>query len=337
MAINQITQQNCSELLERTPKFVTEYTMHYYPDGKGISQSFYRRLVEIERFLIYYATYGFSPAVTVKELELKHIEEVSVSLIQSYLEKYSKIRTQSSSLKAAISSLSSFWSYFTNYSYTLERGKPLFYRHAWDEWKIGYSQVYETIKKEGRISSSNKVFFTEKELLEILDFIDNSYILTLNTPKKVSNWERDKERNLAIIALIMGTGITLEEMVLLTVRDIDMRKKRILVKRDGKTIEVPILDFATPYLTAYLAYRRKWWVADKTVPALFLNQKKKAATIPLFTTVIHNISKSYPRKLSARILQDSHGGVVYNRTNSFLEVQNVQGIRSLDTLAKYIK
>lgn len=36
---------------------------------------------------------------------------------------------------------------------------------------------------------------------------------------------KEKERNIAIFAIIIGTGASTQEVVNLTVRDIDMRKK----------------------------------------------------------------------------------------------------------------
>lgn len=337
MVINKITQENIQHLLSTTPEFVSSYTLHYYSTLDTIPQSFYRRLVEIERFLKYYAANKEPNHTDILNLTIRDLEVVPINLIQEYLKEYSNIRAQASSIKTTISYLSSFWSYFTNYSFTIERGKPIFYRHAFDEWKIAYSSTYEAIKKGEQIPSGKKEIYSEEELKRILDFIDHSYVMTLDTQKKVDNWDRDKERNIAIIALLMGTGITLEEMSLLSVRDIDMRKKKIIVNRNRQSVELPILDFSAPYLTTYLAYRRQWWVADKTESALFLNQKKRAATIPLFSTVIHNINKAYHKKISARILQDSHGYVIYQRTNNFFEVQNAQGLKSLNSLTKYIK
>lgn len=54
--------------------------------------------------------------------------------------------------------------------------------------------------------------------------IDN-YLVTYLTKTKARNWERNKERDLAIVALLAGAGVDINQLAQATYRDIDLRKK----------------------------------------------------------------------------------------------------------------
>lgn len=333
MATNKNTLKNIYLLLERCPDFVTTYTLHYHEDYNTIKQNFYRRLVEIEKFLNFYRQNDLEEK-NLNELTQTDIEKLPITTIQQYI---STSTAKQSSLKFTISVLSSFWSYFTNYSFTVERGKPLFYRHAFDEWKIAYSDTYTNIKNDVKVTSNKYQSYLNKEqLIKLLDYIDNSYILTLDTNKKVENWNKDKERYLAAFAFIIGTGVSLEELVTMTMRDVDMRKKEIKVKRNGETKIITVLDFCIPYISNYMSYRRKLWNDNTRQSALFINQKGETISTNFFTSVILRVGKTYPKPLSVSILKNSHAYVLYEETNNLSLSKEQQGLKTLTAFEKFL-
>ncbi|HEN9415928.1 TPA: tyrosine-type recombinase/integrase [Streptococcus agalactiae] len=326
----QITQKNIEELLARTPQFVTKYFRNYYATSSHAPKNFYRRLLEIEKFLTFYNT-KYTHYSSITEMSVNDLEKLPITIIQSYI---LSLKVNTNSLRFTISSLSSFWNYFTIYSFTIKTGRPLFYRNAFNEWKVGYKETFETIKN-GNNSRKPLKLYNQEELKKLLDFIDKSYVLTLTTDKKVANWQRDKERNIAIVALIIGAGLTSEELPYLSIRDIDMRKRVIKVKRNNKIVSLHILDFAVPYIVEYMKLRRKWWIADKKISSLFLTQKKERPSPTFFTTIIQKIGKGYNKDLSVSILRFSHGFVVYEQTKD-ISILKAEQTGNLGALEKYL-
>ncbi|AKR38843.1 Hypothetical protein NF53_p5089 (plasmid) [Bacillus thuringiensis serovar indiana] len=58
------------------------------------------------------------------------------------------------------------------------------------------------------------MIFNDYEDVAFLQFLANDYgeILKDISPKKYSFFQRDKERNIAIISLILGTGLRVSEV-----------------------------------------------------------------------------------------------------------------------------
>ncbi|MFR8245114.1 MAG: hypothetical protein ACLU93_00835 [Streptococcus sp.] len=149
---------------------------------------------------------------------------------------------------------------------------PLFYRNVFDEWKIVYKESYHNIIYSE--SKKNTILYTQQELESLLDFMANSYVTTLPTQKKADNWERRKSEILLYLRSC-GTGASTQEVVNLTVRDIDMRKKGIWVVRNNEKQFIRFLPFTIPYIAPFVKERRGRWDLDPSIPSLFLTMLKK--------------------------------------------------------------
>ncbi|MFR6600030.1 MAG: hypothetical protein ACLUSV_02680 [Streptococcus sp.] len=170
------------------------------------------------------------------------LEKLPREFVQNYL---ANLRLKPAGKRFILYTLAAFWNYLTNTSFTIERGMPLFYRNVFNEWKIVYKESYHNIIYSE--SKKNTILYTQQELESLLDFMANSYVTTLPTQKKADNWEKEKERNIAIFAIIIGTGASTQEVVNLTVRDIDMRKKVFgLLETTRNSLYV---FFLSPFLT----------------------------------------------------------------------------------------
>lgn len=71
-------------------------------------------------------------------------------------------------------------------------------------------------------------------------------------------YQRDVERDLAINALILGSGLRLSEVVNINLEDLSLEKNNVVVTRKGnKRDAVNIAAFAMEYLANYLAIRKE--------------------------------------------------------------------------------
>ena len=90
--------------------------------------------------------------------------------------------------------------------------------------------------------------------------------------RALSSFNKNKERDLAIIALLLASGVRLSEAVNLDLRDLNLKMMVIdVTRKGGKRDSVNVAAFAKPYLEQYLAIRDKRYKTEKTDTALFLN------------------------------------------------------------------
>ena len=133
--------------------------------------------------------------------------------------------------------------------------------------KVATKKKKETLALELKISSKT-LFRGETE--GFLNYIDQEYPQTLSN-RALSSFNKNKERDLAIIALLLASGVRLSEAVNLDLRDLNLKMMVIDVTRKvEKRDSVNVAAFAKPYLEQYLAIRDKRYKTEKTDTALFL-------------------------------------------------------------------
>ena len=92
---------------------------------------------------------------------------------------------------------------------------------------------------------------------DFLNYIDEEYPKTLSN-RALSSFNKNKERDLAIIALLLASGVRLSEAVNLDLRDLNLKMMVIdVTRKGGKRDSVNVAAFAKPYLEQYLAIRDK--------------------------------------------------------------------------------
>ena len=82
--------------------------------------------------------------------------------------------------------------------------------------------------------------------------------------RALSSFNKNKERDLAIIALLLASGVRLSEAVNLDLRDLNLKMMVIdVTRKGGKRDSVNVAAFAKPYLEQYLAIRDKRYKTEK--------------------------------------------------------------------------
>ena len=130
---------------------------------------------------------------------------------------------------------------------------------------------------------------------EFLDYVENEYEVKLSNRAK-SSFYKNKERDLAIIALLLASGVRLSEAVNLDLKDINLKMMVIdVTRKGGKRDSVNVASFAKPYLETYLSIRDKRYKAEKQDVALFLTE---------YRGVPNRIDASSIEKMVAKYSQD---------------------------------
>lgn len=217
------------------------------------------------------------------ELYIEFLQEESIPH-----EKVSVKRRGNAVVTLSVNALKSLFNYLTRETEN-ENGESYFYRNVMS--KIVLHTKKETASRRAQKISS--VILNEHEINDFLQFVEQEYEQTLQSTLARQRFNRDKERDLAVLSLFLGSGIRLGEMARILVKKINLKKQLIDIKRKGaKEDTVRIMNQAVQHLKAYLDIRESRYMGSKEVPFLLVNLYGGIAR-PLSRRAIENLVTKY--------------------------------------------
>ena len=253
---------------------------------------------------------------------LDQVKAVDIEEYQEYLKVYQnrnadKLETNGElGLKRKISALRSFYAYY--YKREMIETNPA---------------VLGDVPK---IHEKSIIRLDADEVALLLDHIEHCGD-TLTGQKRVF-WEKNKERDLAIVTLLLGTGIRVSECVGLDIEDVDFKNNGIKVTRKGGNEMVvyfgPEVEKA---LRNYLEVRENITPLSGHEHALFYSAQKKRIGVQ----AIENLVKKYAReitttkKITPHKLRSTYGTALYQETGDIYLVADVLGHRDVNTTKKH--
>ena len=142
---------------------------------------------------------------------------------------------------------------------------------------------------------------------------------------------------MAIVALFLGTGIRVSELVGLNVEDVDFKNNSFVVTRKGGNRVILYLnEEIKEYLTVYIKYRETL-LLPKDEKALFISIQKTRLT----TRAVENIIKKYSKiavplkKITPHKLRSTFGTELYRTTGDIYVVADVLGHKDVNTTKKH--
>lgn len=174
------------------------------------------------------------------------------------------------------------------------------------------------------------------ETASLLDYIEHAGD-SLSGQKKVY-WEKTKQRDLALVTLLLGTGIRVSECVGLDIGDIDFKNNGIkVVRKGGNEMVVYFGDEVEKALQDYLEERCGITPVAGHENALFLSTQRKR----LGVQAVENLVKKYARqitstkKITPHKLRSTYGTSLYQETNDIYLVADVLGHKDVNTTKKH--
>ncbi|SDQ12134.1 tyrosine recombinase XerS [Streptococcus equinus] len=291
------------EKIDELKKIMPWYVLDYYQSKLSVPYSFttlYEYLKEYRRFFEWILESGISNAKKIADVELTTLEHLSKKDMESfvlYLRERPSLNTYSTkqgvsqtTINRTLSALSSLFKYLTE-EVEDENGDPYFYRNVMK--KIATKKKKETLA--ARAENIKGKLFLGDETMAFIEYIDKEYQNKLSH-RALSSFQKNKERDLAIIALLLASGVRLSEAVNLDLKDLNLNMMVIEVTRKGgKRDSVNVAAFAKPYLEEYLKIRAPRYKAEKQDQALFLTE---------YRGVPNRIDASSIEKLVAKYSQD---------------------------------
>ncbi|MEX2804007.1 tyrosine recombinase XerS [Streptococcus sp. H31] len=268
------------EKIEELKAVMPWYVLDYYQSKLSVPYSFttlYEYLKEYKRFLDWIIESGISEAGEITKIDLgvlEHLSKKDMEAFVLYLRERPSLNTYSTkqgvsqtTVNRTLSALSSLFKYLTE-EVEDKNGEPYFYRNVMK--KVATKKKKETLA--ARAENIKQKLFLGDETAAFLDHIDHEYESKLSNRAK-SSFRKNKERDLAIIALLLASGVRLSEAVQLDLKDLNTNMMMIEVTRKGgKRDSVNVAAFAKPYIEQYLAIRQSRYKAEKQDTALFLTE-----------------------------------------------------------------
>ncbi|MCD8046707.1 MAG: tyrosine-type recombinase/integrase [Clostridiales bacterium] len=158
------------------------------------------------------------------------------------------------------------------------------------------------------------------------------------TDKQKIYHEKTKKRDLAILTLLLGTGIRVSECVGLDIDDIDPKNNGIRIHRKGgKEMMVYFGDEVADALDAYLDERLTINPQEGSGEALFLSLQNRRISV----RSVENLVKKYSRlvttvkNITPHKLRSTYGTNLYRETGDIYLVADVLGHSDVNTTRRH--
>ncbi|GEL05509.1 tyrosine recombinase XerS [Rummeliibacillus stabekisii] len=261
--------------LEPMPFYVKEYILSKKRSGLA-PNTLLQYLYRYRHFFNWLLSEGIVEAKDAASIDYKELEDMKKETIELYLDYLKEENIAEGDqvehrgpavVELSIHALKSLFNYLTKET-EMENGECYFYRNVMN--KIVIHKKRETANRRARNISS--IILNEEEISEYLEFIKNDYGNLLDSPLAQRRFERDKERDIAINSLILGTGMRVGEIASIEVKKVHLNKGTIEVTRKGGTEDtVLVMESALKDLKEFMQIRNNRYKGAKDSPFLFVS------------------------------------------------------------------
>ncbi len=173
------------------------------------------------------------------------------------------------------------------------------------------------------------------EVANLLDEVESGESLT---EKQQKFHEKTKTRDLAMMTLLLGTGIRVSECVGLDMDDVDFKNNGIKIHRKGGAeVVVYFGEEVRSALMEYMVERQKITAADGSVNALFLSLQNKRISVRSVEKMVNKYSKLVTnlKHITPHKLRSTYGTSLYRETGDIYLVADVLGHKDVNTTRKH--
>lgn len=331
-------------ILPSLPEYVRDYILSLEENERS-SSTILNYVIDIKNFLEWLQQQGLAQEGAVKNIPHDVLATLPLDAVRAYfnqianeeikISKYESKKRERTSVNRKKSALRSLFKYLTTQTETAD-GEPLFHRNVMQ--KISVIKPKETLGERSRKLAD--VTFHEDDDVHFLEFVRHMYENTLSDRKK-AYFLRDKERDFAILSLFLGSGIRVNELADIRLRDLHYKNGSISVIRKGNKMDsVHVVPQVFGDLEEYLAVRTaRYGGTDEAHEYLFLTRYKKE-TSPLSVRTIQDLvrkyTKAYHTEMSPHKLRHTYATNLMDQSKDLSLVMEQLGHSSTSTSVLYV-
>ena len=174
------------------------------------------------------------------------------------------------------------------------------------------------------------------EVAALLEYIENCGS-TLKG-QALTYYKKTRERDLALITLLLGTGIRVSECVGLDLEDVDFRENRIkVVRKGGNEAYVYFGPEVEQALKNYLEIRAGIAPAPGHEHALFYSAQRKRMNVRSVENLVEKYASAVTttKHITPHKLRSTYGTALYRETGDIYLVADVLGHKNVDTTRRH--
>lgn len=338
-------ENRLENLLKEMPSFV----VNYVDDKLDIRSpaTLYNYVRDYKEFFQWLLNEGIVKCASIKDFPVEELSTLALDDANNYFKflsrkKYKVSQKDDETKKIDIktvnrhkSSLRSLFKYLTMEAEV--NGKPYFERNVME--KIPIKKATETLNERSK-KITEKIFVDNMDI-EFLDYVENEYEASL-TPGEKKYYKRDKKRDFAILSLFLGSGIRVNELSSLRIRDIDFSSKEIsVIRKGGKKDTVSVTPSSLEDLESYLKVRKETYGAGEGDNEYVFIKRYKGTPEPLTNRAIEDIvykyTKSFDKRMSPHKLRHTYATNLAEETGGDISlIMNQLGHTNSDISLLYI-
>lgn len=332
----------------RLPFYVEKYVDYKRSDDRAKPNTLLSYLYDYERFFDWLIVEHYHPGPA-KDIPLSLLERLrkdDIQSFQNYLQRYTNIEKRSSRNRM-LSSLKSLFHHLSQIEED-EDGDPLLKKNVMA--KIEITNTKPSAKDQAD-SLKGRVFKSAEEVADFLNFIEERYEKAIRDSSErepikkrlLHYYNLNKERDIAFLTLILGSGLRVNETVMLDITDINWQERGAWVERkgkEGKTL-VHFSNRAKDKLQQYLSIRDERYKVSSKEKAVFLslptgpNNKSGRWTKRAAQETVLKYTKWFGKSISVHNLRHSFATVHWAENHDVFGLQSQLGHNDPQTTQRY--
>ncbi|WP_143322761.1 tyrosine-type recombinase/integrase [Clostridium sp. HBUAS56010] len=295
------------EIISGLPEFCLDFFVGIEPRTSSNTRLSYA--YDVVRFFLFL---GETLNIEVKDITLQQLEGIKVQDFSDYM-LYLKSEWSNSErgISRKINALKSFYRYFYR-SQRLEKN---------------VMDIVETPK----LHEKPIVYLKNNEAVDLIKGVKENV-------QSVQKWHTDKNNNrdIAIIMLLLGTGIRVSECVGLNLQDVDLDENRInIIRKGGKESHIYFGDDVCEVMRVYIEEREQFENVIDT-DALFISLHRRRISV----RAVENLVKKYAldatgKNIGPHKLRATFATHLYKETGDIFLVAENLGHSDVNTTKKH--
>ena len=318
---NRKNTQKLRDLLTEMPPFVTTYF-------RGIEQTTASRTriayaVDLKVFFEYLqATNPLYKEIQIRDFDFSVLTQLNATDIEEY-EEYLKLYTDKNGkeitnnergIKRKLAALRSFYGYF-------HRNKMI------DEnptLQVSMPKLHQ----------KNIIRMNDEEVVDFLDEVESGNHLTKH---QQAFHKKTKVRDLAIVTLLLGTGLRVSECVGIDITDVDFMNDRInIVRKGGYESFIYYGEEVRQALLDYMEEREEITPEEGHENALFLSNRRQRMSVRNVEILVKKYAQTTTvKKITPHKLRSTYGTALYRETGDIYLVADVLGHSDVNITKKH--
>lgn len=309
------------EIISDLPRFCSDFFRGIEPTTSSLTRIAYAYDLRVFFQFLYQSNPSFKNT-PIRELKVEVLDQIKAIDIEEYLEHLTYYKkgdieyiNQENGKKRKLISLRSFYNYYFKKEMITSNPAALV-----DIPKLHQKEI---------------IRLEIDEVAKMLDQVETGDNMT-KTQQKYH--DKTKLRDLAIITLLLGTGIRVSECVGLDLEDVDFNNDGIKIRRKGGYESIIYFgEEVREALENYLMEREQIIPETGSENALFLSMQKKRISVK----AIENLVKKYAglvtrlKKITPHKLRSTYGTSLYRETGDIYLVADVLGHKDVNTTKKH--